>query len=379
MTALKHGFMVVLIAHVLVSCYRESLPPKATYITFPAHCYSSEMVHFDKPIFICHYLDDVVFVAEEEDPNISFPIDNLYPGFAPFISSILYYDDSIIVFRLKQEYETHDFYAVFDWVKTDLLDFTLPEGFDQYSFGADRYYNMVLQFTIPNPRQRNRRCLHDCLSDYDEQWVSFLKAKDPASYKCIKESEPVLVNYVNHLRMTKNSLFPSIKRGAFLSSKDIYTKEIPTNSYLEIDNLYMYIPSSSGNRFFFSLQSIAETRDSPFFIGGMNCCAPEALTNYPIEKLSVLIVNDQFGAVYEVPDGYNQRIFNMIMVADSSRSGFRMTTKLESDIENKLNEEMSSLIDHLSPYNISENDSLFVFGNPLLERLYLMCSQPKQR
>lgn len=374
----RHSLLIILITLVLVSCYRELLPPEATYITFPAHCFSKEMVHYDKPIFICHYLDEVVYVVEENDPDSSLPIDNIYPGFAPFISSILYYDDSIIVFRLKQEYETHDFYAVFEWAETSLPEFfTLPEGFDQYSFVTDRYYDIVLQFNIPNHRQRNIKSFHDVIFDYDEQWINFLKTKDPSSYRCIKESESVLMNHVNHLQKKQINHYVSSKREKLLTQKNIYIKEISTNAYLEIDKLYMYIPKSSpDSRFLFSLQSIAETRDSPLFIGGLNCCAPEVLTNYPVERLSSLIANDQYGAVYEVPDEYNQRFFNIKMVADSSRFGFRMTTRLDSEIENKLSKQLLPLLDYFRPcYTKSENDSLFIFGNPLLENLYKICSR----
>ena len=108
--------------------------------------------------------------------------------------------------------------------------------------------------------------------------------------------------------------------------------------------------------------------DYPFFEKGLNCYAVELKSDVSLAAVSNRVYQRDNGSIYEVPDTFNQRIFNVVMEQDTLGHGYSLSVRLDTEIKDRIQslpiQKSRNDAETSSRWNI---DSIFLQGNRLIK------------
>jgi len=97
----------------------------------------------------------------------------------------------------------------------------------------------------------------------------------------------------------------------------------------------------------------------------MNCFALKIQSEYSLGQVSKLILEDEHGTLFYVPEKYNQHSFPIYAQWSENDSSFFLITKLDNRLDSETVLHEQSTTNSLS--RTDEEDSIFVFANHLIE------------
>lgn len=343
---------------------------------------SNRLFQIDDPIITLYYdiFEDssvinggLFFVSDQKQPEKSYPLLMDYPViWIPFLSDILYYDGTgKVIFKLKKPFEKNSFAIHYIWNSQKTLNsFPCLADFDNIYLCTNRYYDLYLTLNLSNS-DLNRAAKYidkKGINAISKEWNQFFNETDPKS-KTVLSSESFnipqkLVKPFLHITANKQETRHFDQEPQI--SHTLFIPHDKTKEHLKIDSLFLYVPKTKTKyQFIFSNSILRDCLHYPFFQAGMNCFALKIQSEYSLDQVSKLILEDEHGTLFYVPEKYNQHSFPIYAQWSENDSSFFLITKLDNrlDIETILHEQ--STTNSLS--RTDEEDSIFVFANHLIE------------
>lgn len=378
---MKRIVLIILYFFLYACGSKEYNISEAEYNMLPFDVESNRVFQIDDPIITLYYdiFEDsavinggIYFVSDQKQPEIAYPMLLDYPAiWIPFISDILYYDSTgKVVFKLKKPFEKNSFAIHYIWNSLKIPNsFPWPADFDNIYLCTNRYYDLYLTLNLSS-RDLYRAAEYinkKGINTISKEWDQFFNEIDPET-KIVLSRDSFTMPLKKDMLFQNNSANYQKVRHFNQEPKISHTLFMPqdkTKEHLSIDSLILYVPKTkTKHQYVFSNSIIKESLHYPFFQAGMNCFALEILNAYSLDQVSKLISEDEHGALYYVPEEYNQHSFPIYARWSENDSSFFLITRLNNglDIEALLNEQ--STTNSLS-MNDAE-DSIFVFANQLI-------------
>ena len=369
----------------LCSCGSEEYDiSKAFCYRLPFDVESTRLFQIDDPVITLYYdvsEDPAVvngglsFVSDQKQPEISYPLLLDFPvPWIPFLSDLLDYDGTgKVVFKLKKPFEKNSFAIHYRWNHLKIpKSFHWPADFDNIYLCTDRYYDLYLTLNLSSS-DWNRAAVYidkKGMNAISKEWNHFLNEIDPKS-KNVLSSESLTPKGTNLLFSSIKALFQETRHADQEPqiSHTLFMPQDETKEHLTIDRLILYVPKTkTKHQYLFSNSIIRDCLQYPypFFQAGMNCFALRVQSEYSLAQVSRLISEDEFGALYYVPEEYNQHLFPIYVQWSENDSSYYLSTRLNNSIVFDVIPQKQATADSLS-YIVAE-DSIFVFANRLIER-----------
>lgn len=343
---------------------------------------STRLFQIEDPIITLYYdiFEDsavvnggLFFVSDRKQPEKSYPLLLDYPViWIPFLSDILDYDGTgKVVFKLKNPFEKNSFSIHYKWNHLKIPNsFPWPADFDTIYLCTNRYYDLYLTLNLSS-RDLYRAAEYidkKGMSAISKEWNRFFNEIDPKSKNVLSSESFITPQKTDMLFSSIKAIFqetrhfdqePQICHTLFMSQDK-------TKEHLMMDSLFLYVPKTKTKyQYIFSNSIIRDCLQYPFFQAGMNCFALRIQSEHSLDQVSKLILEDEHGTLYYVPEKYNQHSFPIYAQWSENDSSFFLITKLDNrlDIETILHEQS----DTNSLSRTDEDDSIFVFANQLIE------------
>lgn len=379
---MKRVVLIILYCLLYACGTQENYISEADCHMLPFDVESNRLFQIDDPIVTLYYdiFEDssvinggLFFVSDQKQPEKSYPLLMDYPViWIPFLSEILYYDGTgKVIFKLKKPFEKNSFAIHYIWNSLKIPNtFTWPADFDNIYLCTNRYYDLYLTLNLSS-NDLNRAAKYidkKGINAISKEWNQFFNETDPKSKNLLSSEsfstppkivKPFLLIKANKQETRHFDQEPQICHTLFMSQDK-------TKEHLMMDSLFLYVPKTKTKyQYIFSNSIIRDCLQYPFFQAGMNCFALRIQSEHSLDQVSKLILEDEHGTLYYVPEKYNQHSFPIYAQWSENDSSFFLITKLDNrlDIETILHEQ--SATNSLS--RTDEDDSIFVFANQLIE------------
>ena len=336
------------------------------YRALPFSILSNRHLSTSDPTFVFYYnsetIDRGLYLCVDSTKQL-IPIEDgdfYYRVFAPYMSDILFFNDSLICFKSKEE---KDYFwgikYIWQYESLPILD-SLPEDFDNIIYCTDRYYKQFLTIAIPEDQAKQAKAIcHFSLNKMNQQWRHFFETRDTATRNLLTAFQDEKVELPSDIFVRTINLAHNNQPAVALDT---------TVSYIIMDSLYILKSPKNRKEFLFSKSQVMKLIDYPFFEKGMNCYAVELKSDVSLAAVSNRVYQRDNGSIYEVPDTFNQRIFNVVMEQDTLGHGYSLSVRLDTEIKDRIQslpiQTSRNDAETSSCWNI---DSIFLQGNRLIK------------
>ena len=375
---------------IIVGCIEKSETLVRYSSDLPFSLLSQRELLLDDPIFAYHYGvtrdEDCLFVGEQKDTNTMYPVQDgrfFYLVYAPFISKIQSFNDSVVFFKLNPEIRAEHFGICYRWQSSSLPDsFIWTDSFDDVEYCTDRYFALYLTWDLSAYDQLKmiRRFSRSTINDVDTAWRGLFSTKDTVSWRTIveihnnKNEYHSLVSLKNRCVLWREILLGAINYSD-IPPVDIYHVQAEmdsTTTFIMLDSLHLFMPYMNNNeKYLFSPETVARQFDYPFYTSGLNSYAINLESSVAVESVSEKVYQGPGGIVYKIPDRFNQKQFRLIMKLDRTRMEYSLSTCLNPIVERMIRSEMlghDSFENFSSVPVISSPDSVFIYGNLMIKQ-----------
>ena len=336
------------------------------YRALPFSILSNRHLSTSDPMFVFYYNSETVdrglYLCADSTKQL-IPIEDgdfYYRVFAPYMSDILFFNDSLICFKGKEE---KDYFwgikYIWQYESLPILD-SLPEDFDNIIYCTDRYYKQFLTIAIPEDQAKQaKEICHFSPNKMNQQWRHFFETRETATRNLLTAFQDEKVELPSEIFVRTINLTHNNQPAVALDT---------TVSYIIMDSLYILKSPKNRKEFLFSKSQVMKLIDYPFFEKGLNCYAVELKSDVSLAAVSNRVYQRDNGSIYEVPDTFNQRIFNVVMEQDTLGHGYSLSVRLDTEIKDRIQslpiQKSRNDAETSSRWNI---DSIFLQGNRLIK------------